>query len=126
MSFYRSFLVGRNHNASHVCSPACDASYKVGSPSLVAVIDLLRLIVYFCPLPASAPPNANTQILETVLSACRWDEYLALPQDITPSKTKETNVLLALRALGNMFQVGGLDAIYGGGDWTALVSIVVS
>jgi len=85
------------------------------------LIDLLRLTVYFCPLPTSAPPNANIQILETVLTACHWGEYLAAPEGQAASKTQDTNVLLALRALGNVFQVAGQNVIYGAGDWTALL-----
>lgn len=86
---------------------------------ILAVIDLLRLIVFFYPCPLYAPANANTQILETVLAACHWNDYLSTDQP--PSTSRETNVLLALRALANVFEIGGPGSVYGGGDWTALV-----
>ncbi|KAG8908532.1 hypothetical protein FRB99_005892 [Tulasnella sp. 403] len=76
------------------------------------LIDLLRLITYFCPSPSNAPPNYQVQILDTLLEACSWEDWVGLPEDQIHVKSWETNILLALRALTNCFQIDGQNALF--------------
>ena len=70
----------------------------------LAVIDLARLVCGYCP-DAYADPSIAAHFLTSVLHAAEWDTPWqeaggagAMP------KYRETNVLLALRALVNAFQ----------------------
>lgn len=83
------------------------------------VIDILRLVNTYCPEPAGAPPDAKVEMLDDLLKSAKWDEQATA----TTAKSRDTNVLLTLRALANCFHVGPDGVTYGNGPWTERVSV---
>ncbi|KAG8917594.1 hypothetical protein FRC01_002351 [Tulasnella sp. 417] len=81
------------------------------------LIDLVRLLLFFAPLPAGAPPNAPSAILEALLEASNWNEVSNVSGEQPMSKSWETNVLLVLRAFANCLQVWTDGTTYGAGNW---------
>ncbi|KAG9013860.1 hypothetical protein FRB94_004241 [Tulasnella sp. JGI-2019a] len=79
------------------------------------LIDILRLIISYCPEPRGAPPNAELQILDELLAAAKWNDQ---PTSV-PAKSRDTNLLLVLRALANCFHIGSNGIGYGNGQWTS-------
>lgn len=71
------------------------------SPQRFPVIDLSRLLAGFCPKAFSTPGLTET-FLETLLKASEWNSPWTLPL----SKPRDTNTLLMLRTLANVFQEG--------------------
>lgn len=71
-----------------------------------AVIDLARLVCGYCP-DAYTDPSTAAHFLTSVLHAAEWDAPWEAGggETLMPMpKYRETNVLLALRALVNAFQ----------------------
>lgn len=60
------------------------------------VIDLARLISGFCPT-AYSEPEVAAQFFSSLLKAAEWDA----PWETPVPRTRETNVLLTLRAVAN-------------------------
>ncbi|KAI5120473.1 hypothetical protein M0805_006493 [Coniferiporia weirii] len=79
------------------------------SSSRFPVIDLARLVSGYCP-SAYANPAVAAQFYASLLKAAEWD----VPWDVPMPKSRETNVLLALRAIANAFQE---STPVGVGDW---------
>ena len=75
------------------------------------VIDLGRLIMGFCPFAYSDPAVA-AQFFSSLLKAAEWDS----PWEAPVPRTRETNVLLALRALANAFNEGTSPGL---GPWVS-------
>ena len=84
------------------------------------VIDLARLISGFCPSSYSSPDVAGP-FFAAILKAAEWESEWETPLP----KHRETNVLLALRALANAFQedttLSDADC-----DWVAAVLMELS
>lgn len=81
------------------------------------LIDLVRLILFFAPLLAGAPPNASSLIQEALLEASNWNNLPKVSEEQPMSKSWETNVLLVLRAFANCLQVWTDGTTYGANDW---------
>ncbi|TDL24967.1 phospholipase A-2-activating protein [Rickenella mellea] len=75
------------------------------------VIDLARLLSGYCP-EAYAGPNQATLFFRALLNAAEWNE----PWQAPIQKPRETNTLLALRALANGLSE---DSPLGGGVWVS-------
>jgi len=61
------------------------------------------------------PFEWKSDMLEDLLKAAKWDEQ---PLAAT-AKSRDTNILLALRALANCFQTRPEKTAYGNGPWTS-------
>ncbi|KAG8930487.1 hypothetical protein FRC00_001121 [Tulasnella sp. 408] len=81
------------------------------------LIDLVRLLLFFAPLPAGAPPNAASLIQEALVEASNWNQVANVSEEQPMSKSWETNVLLVLRAFANCLQVWTDGTTYGADDW---------
>jgi len=88
------------------------------SVSICLVLDMIRLVLAFSPVPTQGPSNPNDHVRDALVIAADW-------QDTTQPQTKprETNLLLSLRALTNCFQIGPNNTTFGGGNWTIKVRI---
>ncbi|KAH8117032.1 phospholipase A-2-activating protein [Phellopilus nigrolimitatus] len=73
------------------------------------VIDLARLVSGYCP-SSYADPTVAWQFFSSLLQAAEWDS----PWETPMQKSRETNVLLTLRALANTFQEGSQTPA---GEW---------
>lgn len=83
------------------------------SSSRFPVIDLARLVSGNCPAAYSDSKVAE-QFFAALLKAAEWDT----PWDGPIPKSRETNMLLTLRALANAFQESTAASL---GDWAAAV-----
>ncbi|KAG9051052.1 hypothetical protein FS837_012559 [Tulasnella sp. UAMH 9824] len=81
------------------------------------LIDLVRLLLFFAPLPAGAPPNAASLIQEALVEASNWNQMSNISEEQPMTKSWETNVLLVLRAFANCLQVWTDGTTYGAKDW---------
>lgn len=70
--------------------------------SLLAVIDLSRLVTGYCAnlFSESRTPGLRVKFFQVLFKAAEWNT----PWQVPISKSRETNVLLALRALVNSLQ----------------------
>lgn len=66
------------------------------------VIDLSRLLTGYCPQVFLAYSGARERLFEALFKAAEWNTSWNTPLP----KTRETNVLLVLKALANVFQEG--------------------
>jgi len=79
------------------------------SSQLFPVVDLSRLVVGFCPDVFSSQPELRDKLTESLFKAVEWSASWTPPL----AKVRETNTLLLLRTLANVFgDVGKTDV-----DW---------
>ncbi|THH03422.1 hypothetical protein EW145_g6267 [Phellinidium pouzarii] len=78
-----------------------------------AVIDLARLVSGYCP-SAYADSAVAEQFFTSLLKAAEWDA----PWETPIPKSRETNILLALRAVANALQEGTQPSTV---DWVSLL-----
>lgn len=76
------------------------------------VVDLLRLLIAYSPNTFEAPQTSQ-KLIDTLFEASEWK---TLPWPYPLPKHRETNVLLTLRALSNLFQVSS-HKVVGTGPW---------
>ncbi|KAF5373632.1 hypothetical protein D9758_000932 [Tetrapyrgos nigripes] len=75
------------------------------------IIDLARLITAFCPSTFEATSGLRSRFFSTLFKAAEWD----MPWTPPIPKARETNIMIVLRAVANVFQDGvDLD-----GTWLA-------
>lgn len=123
--FFKYWHDGRKVNASLVRSWHNPGDFIESlTLGLFIVIDLVRLLLFFAPLPAGAPPNASSLILEALLEASNWNNLPKVSEEQPMSKSWETNVLLVLRAFANCLQVWTDGTTYGANDWISSVGHV--
>jgi len=95
-------------NANHV-----DAIVQVlerwPAGPLFPLMDLIRLIIGFCP-DAYADPAVRSRLITALFKAAEWSEPWTQPLP----KHRETNTLFLIRAFANMFQEG---SSLGDGAW---------
>ncbi|KDQ19766.1 hypothetical protein BOTBODRAFT_27194 [Botryobasidium botryosum FD-172 SS1] len=77
------------------------------------VIDLARLIAAHSPA-VLATPTASSTFYEAIMAASEFTPPWSTPLP----KYRETNILLCLRALANMFQIAANGTVTGVGPWT--------
>ncbi|CAE6498291.1 unnamed protein product [Rhizoctonia solani] len=76
------------------------------------VVDLLRLLIAYSPNTFEAPQTSQ-KLIDALFEASEWKSE---PWPSPLPKHRETNVLLTLRALSNLFQVGP-HKVVGTGPW---------
>ncbi|CCO26384.1 Ubiquitin homeostasis protein lub1 [Rhizoctonia solani AG-1 IB] len=76
------------------------------------VVDLIRLLIAYSPNTFEAPQTSQ-KVIDALFEASEWKSE---PWPSPLPKHRETNVLLTLRALSNLFQVGP-HKIVGTGPW---------
>lgn len=67
---------------------------------LMTVIDLSRLITGFCPQVFSPESGLRLRLFEALFKAAEWNTSWNVPL----ARARETNILLLLKALANVFQ----------------------
>ncbi|CAE6490551.1 unnamed protein product [Rhizoctonia solani] len=75
------------------------------------VVDLLRLLIAYSPNTFEAPQTSQ-KLIDALFEASEW----GVPWPSPLPKHRETNVLLTLRALSNLFQVSS-NKVVGTGPW---------
>ncbi|KAJ1308758.1 hypothetical protein OPQ81_004449 [Rhizoctonia solani] len=78
------------------------------------VVDLLRLLIAYSPNTFEAPQTSQ-KLIDALFEASEW-KYEPWPAPLP--KHRETNILLTLRALSNLFQVSS-HKVVGTGPWVA-------
>lgn len=76
------------------------------------VVDLIRLLIAYSPNTFEAPQTSQ-KVIDALFEASEWN---SVPWPSPLPKHRETNVLLTLRALSNLFQVGS-HRVIGTGPW---------
>lgn len=77
------------------------------------VVDLLRLLIAYSPNTFEAPVTSQ-KVIDALFEASEWK---STPWPSPLPKHRETNVLLTLRALANLFQVSSQWKVVGTGPW---------
>ncbi|KAG8737727.1 hypothetical protein FRC12_017041 [Ceratobasidium sp. 428] len=77
------------------------------------VVDLIRLLIAYSPVTFESPATSQ-KLIDALFEASEWK---STPWPDPLPKHRETNVLLTLRALSNLFQVSSKWTITGTGPW---------
>ncbi|KAG9097450.1 hypothetical protein FRC06_007543 [Ceratobasidium sp. 370] len=77
------------------------------------VVDLLRLLIAYSPVTFEASATSQ-KLIDALFEASEWK---STPWPVPLPKHRETNVLLTLRALSNLFQVSSQWKVTGTGPW---------
>ncbi|KAG9123458.1 hypothetical protein FRC07_014916, partial [Ceratobasidium sp. 392] len=79
------------------------------------VVDLIRLLIAYSPVTFESPATSQ-KLIDALFEASEWK---ATPWPVPLPKHRETNVLLTLRALSNLFQVSSQWKVTGNGPWVS-------
>lgn len=88
--------------------------------AFVVVVDLLRLLIAYSPNTFEAPVTSQ-KVIDALFEASEWK---STPWPSPLPKHRETNVLLTLRALANLFQVSSQWKVVGTGPWVPSVCVI--
>ncbi|KAB5595461.1 Phospholipase A-2-activating protein [Ceratobasidium theobromae] len=85
------------------------------------VVDLIRLLIAYSPNTFESPQTSQ-KLIDALFEASEWTSG---PWPTPLPKHRETNVLLTLRAIANLFQVSS-HKVVGTGPWVAKLFTVLS